>query len=202
MSQPVSVLIVFYSKYGTTRDVAHAIAEGVESTGATAVLRQLPDVATVIDELKPAIPSEGELYASPDDLNHCDALALGSPGRFGNMAAPVKYFLEQTNTQWMNGTLAGKPACCFTATGTLHGGHEATILSMMLPLFHQGMVLMGLPYSIDELTHTQHGGTPYGAGRVTGMGHDQPFHSDERKLAVAQGKRLAEFAQQLKRGEA
>ncbi len=101
MSQPVSVLIVFYSKYGTTRDVAHAIAEGVESTGATAVLRQLPDVATVIDELKPAIPSEGELYASPDDLNHCDALALGSPGRFGNMAAPVKYFLEQTNTQWM-----------------------------------------------------------------------------------------------------
>lgn len=191
------ILILFYSKYGNTRALAHAIAEGVQAAGGTPKLRSVPEVATVTTANEPSIPPSGELYAEVSDLETCDALALGSPTRFGNMAAPLKHFLEQTTTQWLSGALQGKPACVFTTTGSQHGGQETTLLSMMLPLMHHGMLLLGLPYSEPALSNTKKGGTPYGATRVTGQAHDAPFSEHERTLAVAQGKRLAQVAAKL-----
>lgn len=192
------ILVLYYSKYGNTRKLAHAIAEGIEDAGMLARIRTVPNIAPVTTANEPSIPPEGELYATADDLSNCSGLALGSPTHFGNMASPLKYFLDQTATQWLAGDLQGKPACVFTTTGTIHGGQESTLLTMMIPLLHHGMLLMGLPYSEPTLSTTHRGGTPYGATQVTGVAHDQTMVEDERLLAIAQGERLAHVACRLK----
>lgn len=192
------VLVLYYSKYGTTRQMAHLIAEGIEQEGLPygleARIRTVPEIAPVTTVQAPSVPPEGELYCELEDLRQCAGLALGSPTRFGNMASPLKYFLDQTSSLWLAGDLQGKPACVFTATGTMHGGQESTLLSMMNPLLHHGMFLMGLPYAHPALSSTQRGGTPYGASYVTGPNHDQPLSTEEKNLCLAQGKRLARLA--------
>jgi len=196
------VLVLYYSKYGTTREMARQIAQGVEQAGITAKIRTVPDVASVTTQIEPAIPASGELYCSMEDLAECSGLLMGSPTRFGNMAAPIKYFWDQTATLWLSGALQGKPAGVFTSTGTMHGGHEATLLTMMIPLLHHGMLLLGIPYAEAALSSTQRGGTPYGAGQISGAAHDQPMSADEKKLCVAQGKRLGQLVRQLQAGQA
>ena len=191
------ILVLYYSKYGATRHMAHLIADGIEQQGLTARIRTVPDIAAVTTANQPSVPKEGELYCELDDLRQCSGLALGSPTRFGNMAAQMKYFLDQTSSLWLAGDLQGKPACVFTATGTMHGGQESTLLSMMTPLFHHGMFLLGLPYAHPALSSTQRGGTPYGASHVSGASHDQPLSDEEKQLCIAQGQRLAKLAQQL-----
>lgn len=191
------VLVLYYSKYGTTRHMAQHIADGIEQTGLTARIRTVPEVATVTTASAPSIPAEGELYCELSDLQHCSGLALGSPTRFGNMAAPMKYFWDQTSSLWLAGDLQGKPACVFTATGSMHGGQESTLLSMMNPLLHHGMFLMGLSYAHPALSRTTRGGTPYGASHVSGAQHDQPLTADEKELCIAQGKRLGQLAKVL-----
>ncbi|XID74471.1 NAD(P)H:quinone oxidoreductase [Alkanindiges sp. WGS2144] len=195
------ILVLYYSKYGSTRQMAHLIAEGIEQQGITAKIRTVPEVATVTTASEPAIPAEGELYCTLEDLRQCAGLALGSPTRFGNMAAPLKHFLDQTSGLWLAGDLQSKAACVFTATGTMHGGQESTLLSMMTPLLHHGMFLMGLSYANAALSSTQRGGTPYGASHVSGASHDQPLSEEEKQLALAQGTRLAKLVQRLQTGE-
>jgi NAD(P)H dehydrogenase (quinone) len=177
--------------------MAELIADGVERVpGAAARLRTVPRVSTGIGSV-PAIPESGAPYCELGDLEECAGLALGSPTRFGNMAAPLKHFLDGTSLLWQRGTLAGKPACLFTSTASLHGGQEATLLSMMLPLLHHGMIVMGIPYTNPELNATRGGGTPYGPSHFAGIGDDLPISDDERTLCVSQGKRLAEIALRL-----
>ncbi len=185
------VLVLYYSSYGTTKNLAYAIAQGVEDAGMTARIRTVPTVAPETTISKPAIPDEGDLYCTMDDLKDCMGLALGSPTHFGNMAAPMKYFWDNTVTLWMAGNLQNKPASVFTATGSMHGGQETTLLTMMLPLMHHGMMIVGLPYAEPALNRTHRGGTPYGASHVSGAAHDQQVTDDEHELAVAQGRRLA-----------
>ena len=166
------ILILYFSRHGSTADMANLIARGVESvTGAEAVLRTVPDVSTVCEKTADTIPVHGAIYATLDDLKICDGLALGSPTHFGNMAAPLKYFIDQTTPLWLSGALTGKPASVFTASGSMHGGHESTLLSMMLPLLHQGMLIVGLPYTEQALRDTTSGGTPYGASHLA-MDHE------------------------------
>ena len=196
MSEPY-ILVLYYSKYGTTRQMARAIASGIEQVGIKARIRTVPEVSSVTTAIVPSIPLEGELYATQEDLQNCAGLALGSPTRFGNMAAPMKYFWDQTATIWLSGSLQGKPACVFTASGSMHGGQETTLITMMIPLLHHGMLLLGLPYSEVALSRTTRGGTPYGATHVSGADHDQAVSSDEKTLCVAQGKRIALLVQQL-----
>jgi NAD(P)H dehydrogenase (quinone) len=194
-----SILVLYYSVGGSVRRMAELVAEGVERVaGAQAVLRTVPRVSTNITGDESPIPSTGAPYCELKDLEACDGLALGSPTRFGNMAAPLKHFLDGTGLLWQRGALAGKPACVFTSTGTLHGGQETTLVSMMLPLLHHGMLVMGLPYTQPELNATRAGGTPYGASHFAGLGDDQPVSGEERLLCIAQGKRLAELALRLK----
>jgi len=193
------ILILYYSVGGSVRRMAELIAEGVERVpGAMARLRTVPKVATVTQTTAPAIPPEGAPYCELQDLESCAALALGSPTRFGNMAAPLKHFLDGTGPLWLSGALAGKPACVFTSTASLHGGQETTLLSMMLPLLHQGMLIVGLPYTQAELNATRAGGTPYGPSHFAGVADDQPVADAERALCIAQGRRLAEIALKLK----
>ncbi len=189
------ILVLYYSRHGATRKLAELIAQGVESVaGVDARLRTVPAVSSVAEATAPAIPPSGAPYVELADLAECAGLALGSPTRFGNMAASLKYFLDGTATDWLAGTLAGKPACVFTSTGSLHGGQESTLLSMMLPLLHHGMLVMGLPYSHAELMTTAGGGSPYGASHWAGIDGDKAISEDERRLAIAQGKRLAQTA--------
>ncbi len=189
------VLILYYSRSGATADMARQLAAGVESIpGIEARLRTVPAVSPTCEAVDPEIPEEGAVYADLDDLRHCSALALGSPTRFGNMAAPLKYFLDTTSSLWMNGALIDKPASSFTSTSSLHGGQESTLLTMLVPLLHHGMVYAGIPYSETELLNTQHGGTPYGASHVAGARSDRPVDEHERALCKAQGKRLAKLA--------
>ena len=189
------VLILYYSRSGATADMARQLAAGVESIpGIEARLRTVPAVSPTCEAVDPEIPEEGAVYADLDDLRHCSALALGSPTRFGNMAAPLKYFLDTTSSLWMNGALIDKPASAFTSTSSLHGGQESTLLTMLVPLLHHGMVYAGIPYSETELLNTQHGGTPYGASHVAGVRSDRPVDERERVLCKAQGKRLAKLA--------
>ncbi len=195
------ILVLYYSKYGTTRQMAHLIAEGIEQQGITAKIRTVPDIAAVTTANQPSVPEAGELYCELEDLRQCSGLALGSPTRFGNMAAQLKYFLDQTSSLWLAGDLQGKPASVFTATGSMHGGQESTLLSMMTPLLHHGMFLMGLSYAQPALSSTQRGGTPYGASHVSGANHDQPLSDEEKQLCLAQGLRLAKLAQRLELGE-
>jgi NAD(P)H dehydrogenase (quinone) len=193
------ILILYYSVGGSVRRMAEFIAEGAERIpGAMARLRTVPKVATVTQAAAPAIPPEGAPYCELKDLESCAGLALGSPTRFGNMAAPLKHFLDGTGPLWLSGALAGKPACVFTSTASLHGGQETTLLSMMLPLLHQGMLIVGLPYTQAELNATRAGGTPYGPSHFAGVADDQPVADAERALCIAQGRRLAEIALKLK----
>ncbi len=190
--------MLYYSQRGAVRDLARAIAQGIDSVaGARARVRTVPKVSTVCEAVEPDIPAQGAPYCEPRDLEECIGLALGSPTRFGNMAAPLKYFLDGTSPQWLSGALAGKPAAVFTSTGSLHGGQEATLLTMMVPLLHHGMVLVGLPYLETDLHTTRSGGTPYGASHVAGSGDTAPLTEEEKRLAVAQGRRLAVIALKL-----
>jgi len=192
------ILVLYYSVGGSVRRMAELIAEGVERVpGAAARLRTVPRVSTNIANVNAAIPQSGPPYCELGDLEECAGLALGSPTRFGNMAAPLKHFLDGTGLLWQRGTLAGKPACVFTSTASLHGGQETTLLSMMLPLLHHGMLVIGLPYTQAELNATRAGGTPYGASHFAGLADDQPVSDDERTLCIAQGRRLAELSLKL-----
>jgi len=177
--------------------MAQLIARGIEIGGAKARIRTVPKVSANCEATEPEIPAKGDPYVELSDLEECIGLALGSPTRFGNMAAPVKYFLDGTVGQWLKGALTGKPACVFTSTGSMHGGNETTLLTMMLPLMHHGMMIVGLPYSEPALSATQSGGTPYGASHIGGAADDKPISEDERKLCIALGKRLAETALKL-----
>jgi NAD(P)H dehydrogenase (quinone) len=192
------ILVLYYSRSGHTAQLARLIARGVEEVpGMRARLRQVPPVAPVTEVAQPPEPEEGAPYVSREDLAECAGLALGSPTRFGNMAAPLKYFLDSTGAEWASGVLAGKPAAVFTATSTMHGGQESTLLSMALPLLHHGMLLVGLPYTEPALTATQSGGTPYGASHVAGAKGDNAITEHERELARALGRRLADVARRL-----
>jgi NAD(P)H dehydrogenase (quinone) len=192
------ILVLYYSQGGAVREMAQLIARGIESvSGVKARIRTVPKVSTNCEATEPDIPNSGDPYVELADLDECIGLALGSPTRFGNMAAPMKYFLDGTVATWLKGALIGKPAAVFTSTGSLHGGNESTLLTMMLPLMHHGMVIVGLPYSEPELSSTQSGGTPYGASHVGGAMNDKPISTDERKLCLALGKRLAEVALKL-----
>lgn len=189
------LLVLYYSRHGGTARLAQAIAEGIESVaGASARVRTVPAVSPVCEATEAAIPDSGPPYVEARDLQECIGLALGSPTRFGNMAAPLKHFLDTTSAQWLSGALRGKPACVFTSTGSLHGGQESTLLSMMLPLFHHGMVLLGLPYSEPALMVTTSGGTPYGASHWAGADGSRAVDDTELALARALGKRLAHTA--------
>ncbi|HJV85610.1 MAG TPA: NAD(P)H:quinone oxidoreductase [Noviherbaspirillum sp.] len=198
-SPELTILVLYYSRTGSTRKLAELIARGIESVpGCEARLRTVPAVSTVTEAIEPDIPKDGAPYAEHRDLEECAAVALGSPTRFGNMAAPLKYFLDGTSAQWLSGSLAGKPACVFTSTGSIHGGQEATLLSMMLPLLHHGMLLLGLPYTHPELMTTTSGGTPYGASHWAGGSGTNAVSPDTHLLAVALGRRLAETAARLR----
>lgn len=192
------ILVLYYSHRGSVKSLAHFVARGIEQVdGARARLRTVPKVSTVCEVSEPDIPDSGAPYVELRDLEECAGLALGSPTRFGNMAAPLKYFLDGTATLWLRGTLEGKPAAVFTSTGSMHGGQESTLLSMMLPLMHHGMVMVGLPYSQSELQTTKQGGTPYGASHVAGMDGDATIDEAEKQLAIALGRRLATIARKL-----
>jgi NAD(P)H dehydrogenase (quinone) len=194
----LKILILYYSRHGATRKLAELIAQGVAHVpNCEAVLRTVPAVSTVTEATEPTVPDSGAPYVELTDLEECAALALGSPTRFGNMAAPVKYFLDGSSAQWISGALAGKPACVFTSTGSLHGGQESTLLSMMLPLLHHGMLIVGLPYTEAALMSTASGGSPYGATHWSGIKGDQALSDDTRSLAIALGKRLAHTAARL-----
>jgi NAD(P)H dehydrogenase (quinone) len=191
------ILVLYYSVGGSVRRMAELVAEGVERVpGAAARLRTVPRVSTGIGSAA-AVPESGSPYCELGDLEECAGLALGSPTRFGNMAAPLKHFWDGTSLLWQRGALAGKPACVFTSTASLHGGQETTLVSMMLPLLHHGMLILGLPYTQVELNATRAGGTPYGASHFAGVADDQPIAEHERSLCIAQGKRLAEIAVKL-----
>ena len=189
------ILVLYYSHKGSVRALAEAIAEGIERVpGVGARVRTVPAVSAVSEATADAIPASGPAYVESSDLEECIGLALGSPTRFGNMAAAMKYFLDGTIGPWVNGALVGKPACVFTSTGSLHGGQESTLLTMMLPLMHHGMLMMGLPYTEHALSATKTGGTPYGASHVAGSDGNPVLSAEERKLAIAQGERLARAA--------
>jgi NAD(P)H dehydrogenase (quinone) len=194
------ILVLYYSRQGKVQQMAHLIARGIEKVpGMRARIRTVPAVSAVCETLEPAVPAEGAPYAAVTDLEDCAGLALGSPTRFGNMAAALKYFLDGTGTLWARGALVGKPAAVFTSTSTLHGGQETTLYSMMLPLLHHGMLITGLPYTQAELRSTASGGTPYGASHFSGPGNEHPISADEKALCIALGRRLAETAAKLSR---
>ncbi|MFL9925645.1 NAD(P)H:quinone oxidoreductase [Herbaspirillum lusitanum] len=200
IDSPTTILVLYYSRHGSTRKLAELIAQGVESvSGCDARLRTVPAVSTVTEATAPEIPADGAPYVEAADLEQCHGLALGSPTRFGNMAAAMKYFWDGTAPQWLSGSLSGKPASVFTSTGSMHGGQESTLLSMMIPLLHHGMLLLGLPYTHPQLMNTSSGGSPYGASHWSGVNGNQPLSDDSRTLAIALGKRLAETAQTLRR---
>ncbi len=192
------ILILYYSHRGSTAALAQQVARGVREGGMEARLRTVPKIRSVADTAPPAdVPEDGAPYLEGDDLRHCAGLALGSPTRFGNMAAPLKYALDGTADLWISGALVGKPACVFTSTNSMHGGQESTLLSMMLPLLHHGCLLMGIPYTEKLLDTTTSGGSPYGASHLAMHGAPGDLTADEQALARALGKRLAETALKL-----
>ena len=194
------ILVLYYSHRGSVRALAERIARGIASVpGVQPRLRTVPRVSAVCEATAAAIPDAGAPYVEASDLDECIGLALGSPVRFGNMAAPMKYFWDNTLAAWQNGTLVGKPACIFTSSGSQHGGNEATLLSMSLPLMHHGMLVMGLPFTEPDLSHTLQGGTPYGASHVAGADGNPALSDSESRLAFAQGRRLANIALKLSR---
>ena len=191
------ILILYYSRGGSVAKLARLLARGVEEAGCTSRLRTVPPVAPVTTTAAPPVPEEGAPYVEAKDLAECDGLLLGSPTRFGIMAAPLKHFIDGLGTEWVSGTLAGKPAAVFTSTGTMHGGQEATLLSMILPLLHHGALIVGIPYTEAALHSTRSGGTPYGASHVAGDENDEPISAEERELALALGRRLGAAARKL-----
>ena len=192
------VLVLYYSRHGAVRQMAQLVARGVgEVQGMSARVRTVPPVSPTSEATSPAVPDEGAPYVELADLSECAALALGSPTRFGNMAAPLKHFLDTTSALWLSGALAGKPAAVFTSTSSMHGGQETTLLSMMLPLLHHGMVIVGLPYTEPDLIATQSGGTPYGPSHTAGAHSDLALTEHEKRLCVALGRRLAATAKKL-----
>lgn len=194
----MEILILYYSRDGHVAQLARLISRGVEEiAGVRARLRQVPPVAPVTAIAQPPVPGEGAPYVELKDLHDCAGLILGSPTRFGNMAAPMKHFLDSTGAEWVSGALAGKPAAVFTSTSTMHGGQESTLLSMLTPLLHHGMLIVGIPFTEPELTTTTTGGTPYGASHVSGANRSNPISDDERKLARALGRRVADIARRL-----
>lgn len=195
----MEVLVLYYSRTGAVARLARHVARGIESVeGASTRIRTVPPVSAECEAVAPAIPREGDPYAEIDDLKACDALAMGSPTRFGNMAAPLKHFLDQTGALWLGGGLEGRPAAVFTASTSPHGGQESTLLSMMTPLLHHGMVIVGVPYSVPGLMTTQGGGSPYGAGHFAGRDNDRPVDEVEQAICRALGARLARIALALK----
>jgi len=187
------ILVLYYSRYGNVANMAQAICRGIESVaGCSSRLRTVPPVSTVTESTADNIPAEGPPYAEHKDLEECAGLALGSPTRFGNMAAPLKYFLDGTADLWVTGKLVGKPAAVFTSTASLHGGQESTLLSMMLPLLHHGMMIIGVPYTVPELLSTTSGGTPYGPSHTAGQNADIALTAEEKTICMELGKRLAE----------
>lgn len=194
MTKPY-ILVLYYSRHGSTLELAQYIARGVEHVaGMEAMIRTVPPVSATCEAVDNPVPDEGAPYVSLDDLKNCAGLALGSPTRFGNMAAPLKYFLDQTSALWLAGDLVNKPACVFSSSSSMHGGQETTLLSMMLPLLHHGMLLLGTPYTQEELNTTKTGGTPYGVTHVAGINNDMPLSQDEITLAKRLGERLAQIA--------
>lgn len=191
------VLVLYYSQSGNTKKLAHLIARGIEEANCEAFVRTVPKVSNSTEATESNIPDSGDLFATHEDLISCDGLVVGSPTRFGNMAAALKYFIDSTSEIWMSGKLADKPVSFFTSTGSLHGGHESTLLSMMNPFLHHGMVICGLPYRETSLIHTRSGGTPYGVSHWSGQNSDNGISEHEKSLAIAQGKRIAEFAIKL-----
>lgn len=198
----IEVLVLYYSNYGGTAEMANRIARGIEEVpGVKARIRSVPPVSAVCEAVEETVPAEGAPYATLDDLKACDGLALGSPTHFGNMAAPLKYFLDSASELWFSGGLRGKPAGVFTSTSSMHGGQEATLLSMMIPLFHQGMILLGVPSSEQALNETKTGGTPYGPSHYEGDDSKQGFSEEEKAICRTFGKRLARAASVLKGAE-
>jgi len=194
----ITLLVLYYSRHGATKKMADFIAQGIESVpGCSARLRTVPAISTLCEATESDIPKDGSPYVELSDLSECAGIALGSPTRFGNMASAMKYFWDGTAADWLSGTLNGKPACVFTSTGSLHGGQETTLISMMLPLLHHGMLLLGLPYSHPALMSTSSGGTPYGASHWAGADGQKTITEDSKQLAIALGARLAKTAQQL-----
>jgi NAD(P)H dehydrogenase (quinone) len=194
----LQVLVLYYSRHGAVREMAQLVARGVEQApGTQARIRTVPEVSPVSEATAPPVPREGPPYVELKDLVECAALALGSPTRFGNMAAPLKHFLDTTSELWLQGAMVGKPAAVFTSASTAHGGQESTLLSMMLPLLHHGMVIVGLPYTEADLSATKTGGTPYGASHTAGVASDQPLTEHEKRLCIALGRRLAMTATRL-----
>jgi NAD(P)H dehydrogenase (quinone) len=191
------VLVLYYSKHGLTKKLAEAIVKGVEFEGVEALLRTVPDVSNNIDGRAPAVPTSGAPYVTLEELASCDGLALGSPTHFGNMSGAMKFFWDSTSSLWLKGSLINKPACTFTSSSSLHGGQETTLISMMMPLIHHGMVYIGVPYSVAELHKTTSGGTPYGASAVA-LPNKQKLSHEEQEIAISQGKRLAVMAKKLK----
>jgi len=195
------ILVLYYSRHGATAQLARLIARGVEEVAPVrARLRQVPPVAPITEQAAPPVPEAGAPYVERSDLRECAGLILGSPTRFGNMAAPLKYFLDNTSAEWASGSLVGKPAAVFTSTSTMHGGQESTQLSMLLPLLHHGMLIVGLPFTEQALNATRGGGTPYGASHVAGLQGEREFDEHERELARALGRRVAGLALRLERG--
>jgi len=193
----LEILILYYSRGGSVAKLAQHIARGVEEAGCVARLRTVPALAAVTQVAAAAVPADGAPYVEKADLAECAGLILGSPTRFGNMAAPLKHFLDSTGSEWVNGTLAGKPAAVFTSTSTMHGGQESTLLSMMLPLLHHGALIVGIPFTEPALNSTRTGGTPYGASHVAGGDDKAPISDEERLLARVLGRRVAETARRL-----
>ncbi len=192
------ILVLYYSRYGSVAAMADHVARGVgETSGCAARVRTVPAVSTVCEAVEDSIPAQGAPYATHEDLKECAGLVLGSPTRFGNMAAPLKYFLDGTGDLWLSGALIGKPAGVFTSTASLHGGQETTLLSMMLPLMHHGMVLAGIPYNEPDLLSTTSGGTPYGPSHTAGAKSELPLTDEEKRLCRALGRRVARLALQL-----
>lgn len=191
------ILVLYYSKTGATKKMAHLIADGIESMGMTAKIRTVPAITSVTQALENSIPDTGDLYCSLDDLANCAGLAMGSPTRFGNMASELKYFWDSTTALWLNGALHDKPACVFTSSGAMHGGNEMTLMTMFPPLLHHGMMILGLSNQQPALSHTKTGGTPYGASHVSGSQHQNEISTDEKLLCIEQGKRLAMMVKKL-----
>lgn len=197
MSAPY-VLVLYYSRHGSVAAMAQQVKRGIEQvTGIEARLRTVPAISTTCEAVEDDIPADGPLYCSEADLAGCAGLVIGSPTRFGNMAAALKYFIDSTSSLWLTGALINKPAAVFTSTASMHGGQESTLLSMMLPLLHHGMVMAGLPYSEAEVKNTRSGGTPYGASHLAGDDGNRVFDSDEQALCLALGRRIAELAIKL-----
>jgi len=192
------ILVLYYSRHGSTREMANLVCRGVEEiNGVQTRLRTVPEVSTLCEASADSIPSEGAPYVEMDDLQQCSGLILGSPTRFGNMAAPLKYFIDSTSSLWLASGLSGKPAGVFTSTSSMHGGQETTLISMMLPLLHHGMLIVGLPYSEPALINTNTGGTPYGPSHLAGAKNNLPISEEEKQLAMGLGRRVAEIAKKL-----